>query len=491
MKKEYVLAIDQSTSGTKAMLFDRTGRMTMRVDLPHKQIVDERGWVEHDGEEIWRNTVQLVHTLMEKARVNAAQLAAVGISNQRETGILWEKGGTPVANAVVWQCPRGAELCTALERQGAAQMVRSASGLRLSPYFTAAKLAWLLQNVPATQQALKENRLLAGTMDAYLLYRLTGRHCTDYSNASRTQLFNIHTLSWDDALCKAFGVPHSILPQVCDSDADYGTTTFDGVLSVPVPVRSVMGDSHAALFAQGCTREGLGKATYGTGSSVMIHTGGRAVDSEALVTSLAWSRAGKAEYVLEGNINYAGAVLGWLRDEMELVHEVREVQQLAESVADTGGVYLVPAFTGLGAPHWDTQARALLCGMTRTTAKAQIARAAEECIAYQVSDILFAARAAGVLPQSLRADGGPTRDAFLMQFQADIAGIAVEASTLEELSGAGAAYMAGLAVGLYDEETLSEARTSVRYAPQMEQNVAEGLYKGWQAAVRLARHSAE
>lgn len=467
------------------MLFDGHGALFARADCPHAQIVNAQGWVEHDGEEIYRNMIAAVRAVLAQSGVPESAVAAAAISNQRETGILFTRRGVPVYNAVVWQCARGAALCAAIEAEGLAAEIKAKTGLRLSPYFTAAKFGWLMQNIPAAQDALARGDLLAGTMDTWLLYRLTGRHCTDYSNASRTQLFNIHTLAWDARLCEIFGVPMETLPTVCMSDSDFGSTTFEGIFALPIPLHAVLGDSHAALFAQGCTAPGLGKATYGTGSSVMLHTGDTAVESEGLVTSLAWGLSGRVDYVLEGNINYAGAVLNWLRDDLQLIASEKEAEPLARKAKNNGGVYLVPAFSGLGAPHWDSEARALLCGMSRGTKKEHVVRAAEESIAYQITDVVRAAACAGVTPAQLFADGGPTRDGFLMQFQADMLRLPVVVCRTQELSGAGAAFAAGLATGFYTEETIASARSVVSYNPIMPSAEADALYAGWQKAVAL------
>lgn len=490
-KQGYILAVDQSTSGTKAMLFDGQGRLVDRCDRSHQQIVNEMGWVEHDGEEIYRNLIGVVRDLLDKTGARPEQVEAVGISNQRETGIAWQTGGRPLYNAVVWQCARGQSLCEELEHRGLARPVKEKTGLRLSPYFTAAKFGWLMKNVPEVQAAARDGSLMLGTIDAWLVYRLTGQHRTDYSNASRTQLFNIHTLAWDEELCDWFGVPRKALPRVCDSNGVFGISTFEGIFPRGVPIRCVMGDSHAALFAQRCTEPGLGKATYGTGSSVMINVGSRPVSDESLVTSLAWGLDGKIDYVLEGNINYSGAVINWLKNDIGLIEDPAEVGILARSVQDNGGVYLVPAFSGLGAPYWNSEAQAMFCGMTRKTKKAHLVRAAEECIAYQIADIVHLARQAGVELRELRADGGPTRDTFLMQFQADQLDLEVQASRTRELSGAGVAFGAGLAVGAYTEELLAESRSAVSYRPTARRDRAQRWYAGWKRAVRAVLAMAE
>lgn len=490
--KDRILAVDQSTSGTKALLFDEAGGLIGRVDLPHRQIKPQPGWVEHDPEEIYRNTVETVRQLLEKTETAPERIAALGISNQRETVLAWDEAtGKPVYNAVVWQCARAEQLCRELEQDPRAQKVPEKTGLNLSPYFSAAKLSWILKNVPEAQKSAQNGTLRCGTVDSWLVWKLTGgaTHKTDYSNASRTELFNINTLCWDEELCALFGVPAASLPEVCFSDSMFGETDFDGLFPAPIPIRGVLGDSHGALFCQGCTSPGLAKTTYGTGSSVMMNVGAeRVYAKDGLCTSLAWGRAGQVEYVLEGNINYTGAVTKWLVDQVELLESSKQAGEIAASVPDTGGVYLVPAFSGLGAPYWDGNARAILCGMTSATGKAQIVRAAEECIAYQVNDIVSLMKEqSGVGFRQLNCDGGPTRDRFLMQFQADVLDRPIFISKIEEASGAGAAYMAGISAGLYDESVLHQGGKQ-EYRPQMDSTRRDALLSGWKQAVALILH---
>ena len=485
----YILAIDQSTQGTKALLFDEKGALKCRADRPHRQIVDEKGWVEHDPEEILRNTLRVAKDVAEKAGVDRADIAALGISNQRETSVAWERAtGRPVYNAIVWQCARGAAICEALEKQGYGELVRRTTGLKLSPYFPAAKLRWIMQNVPGAAERARRGEICVGTIDSWLVYNLTGRHQTDYSNASRTQLFNINTLKWDETMLELFGIDASCMAHVTDSDGDYGETTLGGWLGKPIPVRGVLGDSHGALFGQGCLEPGMTKATYGTGSSIMMNIGEKPVYSDAgVVTSLAWKIGGRVNYVLEGNINYTGAVITWLKDDLKLIQGPGETEALARSANPGDRCYLVPAFSGLGAPWWDSNARAAILGMSRTTGRNEVVRAALDCIAYQIADIVRAmGDTAGVPIGELRVDGGPTRNGYLMQFQSDMLGIPVRIPDSEELSGIGAAYAAGLAVGLYDEKVFDVLkRTS--YAPQMAPEVRAEKLTGWQDAVRRTR----
>ncbi len=487
---KYVLGIDQSTQGTKALLFDEEGKLFCRSDLPHKQIVDNRGWVEHDPDEIYRNTVQVVKNLVEKAGIDKNELAAVGISNQRETAVCWEKEtGKPVYNAIVWQCARGAAICEELEQQGYAPMIKEHTGLHLSPYFSAAKLAWIFRNVEGVKEQAQAGKIACGTVDSFLVHRLTGgkNFQTDYSNASRTQLFNIRTLKWDEEILALFGIDISCMAEVTDSDGDYGETDFEGFLEKPIPIRGVLGDSHGALFGQGCLKKGMIKATYGTGSSIMMNIGEKPVFTDlGVVTSLAWSMDGQVNYVLEGNINYTGAVITWLKDDVKLIASAAETDALAKAAAKEDHTYLVPAFSGLGAPYWDSRASAVLSGMTRTTGKAEIVRAALECIAYQITDIVHVmGEASGIEIGELRVDGGPTKNDYLMQFQSDQLGIPVRIPEAEELSGIGAAYAAGIALGIFDKKIFDKmSRTS--YTSKLEEDVRRQRYEGWKDAVRMA-----
>lgn len=486
---KYVLGIDQSTQGTKALLFDEEGKLLCRSDLPHKQIVDERGWVEHDLEEIYHNTVQVVKDLVKKAGIDRSELAVLGISNQRETVACWEKEtGKPVYNAIVWQCARGAAICDELERQGHARMIREHTGLQLSPYFSAAKLAWIFRNVDGVKEKAKAGKIACGTIDSFLVHRLTkGRNFqTDYSNASRTQLFDIRALKWDAQLLELFGIDASCMAQVTDSNGDYGETDFEGFLEKPIPIRGVLGDSHGALFGQGCLEKGMIKATYGTGSSIMMNIGETPVFTDlGVVTSLAWSMDGRVNYVLEGNINYTGAVITWLKDEVKLISSAAETEELARGAAENDRTYLVPAFSGLGAPYWDSKASAVICGMTRTTGKAEIVRAALDCIAYQITDIVrVMGEASGIDIEELRVDGGPTRNGYLMQFQSDQLGIPVRIPEAEELSGIGAAYAAGIALGIFDKN-IFEKMNRTSYTSKLEEAVRSEHYEGWKDAVGM------
>lgn len=486
----YMLGIDQSTQGTKALLFDESGLLACRADIPHRQMVDDKGWVEHDPVEIYQNTVQAVKDVVAKAGIDKGMVAAVGISNQRETAMAWDRdSGEPAYHAIVWQCARGAAICGDLEAAGHGELIRSHTGLKLSPYFSAAKIAWVLRHVDGARERAEQGKLCCGTMDSWLVYQLTGgeRFQTDHSNASRTQLFNIGRLEWDPEICGLFQIPMECLAQVTDSDGDFGSTDFDGFFERPIPIRGVLGDSHGALFGQGCLEKGMIKATYGTGSSVMMNIGEQPVFSRRVVTSLAWRMGGQAQYVLEGNINYTGAVVSWMKDGLGLISSPAQAQELAEQANPADTTYLVPAFSGLGAPYWDSEAKAVLWGMTRTTGRAELVKAGLDCIAYQIADILEAmSREAAVPIRELRVDGGPTRNAYLMQFQSDIAGIPLQVPSAEELSGMGAAYAAGLAIGFYRRESVFCSVTRKEFLPCMDRTTREAKYAGWKEAVGKA-----
>lgn len=484
---EYVLGIDQSTQGTKALLFDGAGSLLGRADLPHRQMIDARGWVEHDPEEIYQNTIDVVKHLVEKTGIDKNDIRVMGISNQRETALVWDRlTGKPVYAAVVWQCARGASICEEIEGLGKADMIRGRTGLQLSPYFSAAKIAWILRNVDGVRERADRGELCCGTIDSWLVYKLTGKKefRTDYSNASRTQMFHIGKLKWDEEICSLFKIPMSALAEVTDSNGYYGDTDLEGYLDHPIPIHGVLGDSHGALFGQGCLDKGMIKATYGTGSSVMMNIGGSPVYSDRVVTSLAWGMDGKVDYVLEGNINYTGAVITWLKDDLQLIQSPAETQALAEAANPLDETYLVPAFSGLSAPYWDSQARAVIYGMTRTTKRAELVKAALESIVYQITDVMTVmGQESGIPIEALRVDGGPTKNSYLMQFQSDMAHIPVQVPPMEELSGIGAAYAAGLGAGIYQKGQLFGKTERKEYRPAMAKELREKKYTGWNKAV--------
>lgn len=491
MSEKYIIGLDQSTQGTKAILTDSAGRIAGRAFLPHRQIISEQGWVSHDGEEIYSNCIRVTELLLESSGVSPEAVVAIGITNQRETTIAWDRdSGKPVEHAIVWQCARAREVTAEISDPDFESYVRSQTGIPLSPYFPAAKAAWLLRHNEKAAQLAECGRLCIGTIDSWLVFKLTGGRVfkTDWSNASRTQLLNLHTLCWDEKICGALGIPLKALPGVENSDGDFGSTDLNGIFPAPVPIRAVLGDSHAALFGQACVRPGMTKVTYGTGSSIMMNVGHNYVESRSgLVTSLAWGRSGQVEYVLEGNINYAGAVISWLQKDLGLFQSAVDTQSMAEAANREDCCYLVPAFSGLGAPYWRDDARAVITGMSRTTGKNEIVKAGLECIAYQVTDILRAMSAdSGMELAELRVDGGPSSNRYLMQFQSDMAQVRICVPAAEELSAVGAATMAGIGAGLYSEPAPDTGDFVRVYAPAMDAQLREKKYSGWKAAVEKA-----
>jgi glycerol kinase len=487
--KRYILAVDQSTQGTKGLIFDQKGILAARADRSHRQIINEKGWVEHDPFEIMKNTLAVCKDVIDKAGIDAGQVAAFGISNQRETSLAWDKlSGEPVGNAIVWQCARAAEISHRHEEHGQAEEIRQKTGLKLSPYFPAPKLQWIMENIPKARQLADRQELAVGTIDSWLIYNLTGKkvHKTDYSNASRTQFFNIHTLKWDEELCRSFQIPPDSLPEVAMSDSEFGQTDLDGILPHCIPICGVLGDSHGALFGHNCRQPGGIKVTYGTGSSVMMNIGDQPILSEqGLVTSLAWGMKGKVSYVLEGNLNYTGAVTSWLKDQVHLIDSAGETEVLAKAANPDDRTYFVPAFTGLGAPYWDSEATGLLTGITRTTGKNEIVKACVESIAYQITDLVKLMRAeSGREIKEIHVDGGPTANQYLMQFQADMADAKVLVPEIQELSGMGAAYTAGISAGIYDEGEIFEGQQSTKYSPDMLDIHRKERCAGWKMAVR-------
>ncbi len=494
--KKYILAIDQSTSATKVMLFNRQAELVHRVSLPHKQFYPQPGFVEHDADEILTNTLNGLNQVVSEAKVAVSAVSAIAITNQRETVMIWDKiTGKPIANAVVWQCQRGAGYCRELKLNGLESEIKQKTGLIIDPYFSASKLHWMMNNITGLKQKAEKGELLLGTMDSWLLWKLTGGkvHTTDYSNACRTMLFNINTLEWDSDLIQIFGLHKSMLPKVKFSDEIFGYSDPALVLGEPIPISGLIGDSHGAFFGQNCFLPGVGKATYGTGSSVMINIGNKPLPPpNGLVTSIGFGFRKQIDYVFEGNIHCTGDTVNWLKNELQLIKDSSETEALATSVTGNQGVYLVPAFVGLGAPYWDNQARACIVGMGRNATKAHVVRAALESIAYQVKDLADLMRQSGEIKlNGLRVDGGPTRNNFLMQFQANILHGEVERLSIEEVSGLGAAFLAGLATGFWKdpEEIESLRKTDKVFLPEMNMNETETLYKGWQNAVAKSRYN--
>jgi glycerol kinase len=491
---KYILAIDQSTSATKVMLFDASANLVHRVSLPHRQYYPAEGFVEHDPEEIFANTVKGMTEVLQQKGVEASDLAVVSITNQRETSLIWDKTtGKPIANAAVWQCQRGKDYCKSLNQQGYGAKIREKTGLLIDPYFSASKLRWLMNNIDGAKEKAQNGDLLLGTMDSWLLWKLTNGkvHATDYSNACRTMLFNINTLKWDEELISLFELHPSMFPEVRYSDRIFGETDPSVVFNSPVPVAGLLGDSHAALFGQNCFEPGMAKATYGTGSSIMMNIGTQPLTSpEGLVTSIGYGRAGEIVYVFEGNIHCTGDTINWMVNDAELISSPAESEQLALSVNDNNQVYFVPSFVGLGAPYWDNRARACISGMARNTKKAHIVRAALESIAYQIKDLIdLMVENASVLFREMRVDGGPTRNNFLMQFQSDMLRKEVVRCNIEEISALGAAFMAGLACGFWNdlEQIKSLRKVDKTFTPAMSSEENKKLYSGWKMAVKRAR----
>ena len=490
---KYILSLDQGTTSSRAILFNEGGEMMSSAQKEFKQYYPKPGWVEHDPAEIWNTQLEVARAAIEKSGISAENVAAIGITNQRETTILWDKrNGKPVHNAIVWQCRRTAPTCDSLKEAGWADKIREKTGLLIDAYFSATKIRWILQNVPAAKELAKSGNLLFGTIDTWLIWNLTGGqvHATDYSNASRTMLFNIHTLEWDKEILELLEIPASILPEVRPSSGVFGNT-LPLLFGAAIPVAGVAGDQQAALFGQACFSPGTAKNTHGTGGFLLMNTGDEPVSSKnGLVTTIAWGLGGKITYALEGSIFVAGAAIQWLRDELKLISSAAETEGLCKEVPDTCGVYLVPAFVGLGAPYWDPYARGALTGLTRGANRSHIVRATVESMAYQTYDVLHAMEQdAGIPLAELRVDGGAAANSFLLQFQSDITGVPVLRPSTLETTALGAAYLAGLAVGYWDD--LTEIRrnwqVSAAFNPELSQEKAEEKVNGWHHAVKQAR----
>ena len=492
---QYVLALDQGTTSSRAILFDRDGRARACAQQEFTQHYPQPGWVEHDALEIWQSQHSVAVKVLAEAQVGPADLAAIGITNQRETVLLWDRAtGEPIHNAIVWQCRRTAAVCDRIRAEGLDRTLRDKTGLVTDAYFSGTKIAWLLENVPGARERAQRGELACGTIDTWLVWQLTGGrvHATDVSNASRTLLFNLHTLAWDPQILNYFAIPASLLPEVKPSSAIYGETSLFGG---SIPIAGVVGDQQASLFGQQCFRHGMVKNTYGTGCFLLMNTGTEIPRSESgLLATVAWGRQGRTEYALEGSVFIAGAAIQWLRDEMKLISTAAESEALALSVPDAHGIYLVPAFVGLGAPHWDAYARGTITGITRGTNRAHLVRAALEEIAYQTREVVNAmGRDSGLRPEMLRVDGGAACNNFLCQFQADILGIPVERPATTESTALGAAYLAGLATGFWKDEAELAAHLKLgrRFEPAMDVARREELYSGWERAVGRAKGWAE
>ena len=486
-----ILAIDQSTSATKAVLFDARGKALDKASRSHRQIYPQPGWVEHDVEEIWQNVLAVVREIAKRNRKKISQIAGLSLSNQRETVVVFDRRtGRPLHNAIVWQCRRGTPICEQLKRHGHGPMIRRKTGLMVDTYFSASKLKWLVAEKPALAAKLKRGEAVIGTIDTYLIHRLTGGKvfATDFTNASRTMLFDIGKLRWDEKLCRLFDVPLRALPEARECSAHFGETDAAGILPKQIPIVGVMGDSQASLFAQHCYHAGTAKATFGTGTSVLLNIGGKCQPSKSgAVTALAWVWRGQPTYAFEGIINFSAATIEWLKNQLGMIQSAGEVEKLALSVKDSGGVYLVPAFAGLSAPYWAPDARAAIVGMSGFTKREHIVRAAQEAIAYQMRDVLDMMRAdAKVGLKTLQCDGGPTRNKFIMQFTADLTRTELKISDVAESSALGAAMQGMLGLGLCKSlgELAKLPRKQKLFRPQMKAAEVKKLYDGWKQAVK-------
>jgi len=488
---KYVLALDQGTTSSRAIIFEHNGRIRAVAQKEFPQIFPQPGWVEHNPNDIWSTQAGVAAQALAQAGLTPGDMAAIGITNQRETTVVWDrKSGKPVCNAIVWQDRRTAAVCDRLKARGLEELIRKKTGLVLDAYFSGTKLQWILRHVPGARAKAKSGELAFGTVDSWLVWNLTGgmKHVTDATNASRTLLFNIHTGEWDDELLDLFDVPRSILPEVRSSSEVYGEATH---FSPAIPISGIAGDQQAALFGQVCNRPGMVKNTYGTGCFMLMNTGTKPITSKNnLLTTIAWRIGNRTEYALEGSIFIAGAVVQWLRDGLGIIKSSAEVESFAAQVPDTGGVYLVPAFAGLGAPHWDQYARGVIVGITRGTKAAHIARAALEGIAYQVMDVLRSMEAdAGIRLKELRVDGGACANNLLMQFQSDLLGVPVVRPRVSETTALGAAYLAGLAVGFWNAPTEIARQWQIdrRFVPGMKLALRKKLCAGWTKALERAK----
>ncbi|WP_226527279.1 glycerol kinase GlpK [Metabacillus niabensis] len=490
MTTNYILAIDQSTSGTKALVVNSEGEITHKTALAHKQYYPESGWVEHDPIEIYENVKHVITEVLQSASVSLNQYKVLSITNQRETTVVWDKEtGMPIYNAIVWQCRRSSDFCKGLKEKGYEDKVQAKTGLTIDPYFSASKVSWILDHVEGAKDKANEGKLLLGTIDSWLMWKLTGGsvHATDYTNASRTLLFNIHTLTWDDELLEIFGIPKTMLPEVRSSNDIFGRVNDPKLSFLGLPISGIIGDSQGALFGQKCFEKGMAKATYGTGTSVMMQTGNLVHAKNGLVSSIAWGIDGEVSYALEGIINSTGDVLKWVKEDLELFSDFSEVERFATSIPDNQGVYLVPAFVGLGAPYWNPYARAAIIGMSRNSGKAHIIRAALESITYQVKDAIELMKTeSNIEIKELKVDGGATSNAFLMQYQADIIGSDVVVSLIAELSALGSVYLAGLGVGIWNsiDDIKRLNQESKYYQPVMTNELRDHYYQGWKDSVK-------
>lgn len=489
---KFILALDQGTTSSRAILFDHAGKIRGIAQREFTQIFPQSGWVEHDANEIWNSQLAVAQQVLKQESVSAADIAAIGITNQRETTLLWDrKTGEPIANAIVWQDHRTADICDALRKQGQTELFQRKTGLVIDAYFSGTKLKWLLDHVPDARDRASRGELAFGTIDSWLIYKLCGAHVIDTSNASRTLLFDIHTMRWDDELLGVLDIPATVLPQVVPSSGIVGHTRTE-LLGASIPIAGIAGDQQAATFGQACHQPGMAKNTYGTGCFMLMNTGKQAMtSSNNLLTTIGWTIGEQTDYMLEGGVFNAGAAVQWLRDGLGIIQNASDVEALAMSVPDTGGVFFVPAFVGLGAPYWDAYARGTMIGISRGTTKAHIARATLASIAYQSADVLEVMQKDAAIPLTeLRVDGGAARNDLLMQFQADLLGVPVMRPIVTETTALGAAYLAGLAVGYWQsrEEIAAQWQMERRFEPMMSIDERTQRLVSWRRAVQRAQH---
>jgi glycerol kinase len=492
--ENYILSLDQGTTSSRAILFNKQGEIVHVAQKEFTQIFSKPGWVEHNANEIWGSILAVIASVLAEANVKPEQVAGIGITNQRETAVVWDKEtGIPVYNAIVWQSRQTSEICEDLKSKGLNDTFRAKTGLLIDAYFSGTKVKWILDNVEGAREKAEQGQLLFGTIDTWLIWKLSGgkAHVTDYSNASRTLMFNIHELNWDDELLEYLTVPKSMLPEVRPSSEVYATTVPYHFFGHEVPIAGAAGDQQAALFGQACYEEGMAKNTYGTGCFMLMNTGEKAVASNnGLLTTIAWGLNGKVEYALEGSIFVAGSAVQWLRDGLRMFNDAAKSEEYASKVESTDGVYVVPAFVGLGTPYWDSDVRGAVFGLTRGTSKEHFVRATLESLTYQTKDVLTAMEAdSGISLKTLRVDGGAVKNNFLMKFQSDILGVSVERPVVQETTALGAAYLAGLAVGYWDNQSEIATQWNIDHTfdPEMPESQREELYGGWKKAVHAAR----
>ncbi|HZH59247.1 MAG TPA: glycerol kinase GlpK [Metabacillus sp.] len=489
----YILSLDQGTTSSRAIIFNKKGEIVHIAQKEFTQYFPHAGWVEHNANEIWGSVLAVIATVLSETNISAKQIVGIGITNQRETTVVWDKEtGAPVYNAIVWQSRQTSDICEELKQEGYENTIRKKTGLLIDPYFSGTKVKWILDNVAGARSKAEEGKLLFGTIDTWLIWKLSGgkAHVTDYSNASRTMMFNIHELKWDEELLTILNIPDSMLPEVRSSSEIYAHTVGYHFFGEEIPIAGAAGDQQAAMFGQACFEKGMGKSTYGTGCFMLMNTGEKAVESEhGLLTTIAWGINGKVEYALEGSIFIAGAAIQWLKDGMRMLNQASDSEEYARRVDSTDGVYVVPAFVGLGTPYWDSEVRGAVFGLTRGTSKEHFIRATIESLAYQTKDVLSVMEVdSGIKLKTLRVDGGAVKNNFLLEFQSDLLDVQVERPVINETTALGAAYLAGLAVGYWESQKEIESQWAIdqQFEPNMTKDKRDQLYDGWKKAVHAA-----